>query len=271
LPSGPRVHIAELLDAEAIRRVLVDVRPHAVLHFAAYGAYEHQSDGRQALLTNVIGTYYLLEASADAGVSLFVNAGSSSEYGFRDVPMHENLRLDPNSLYAVGKAAGTHLCSWVGREQEAMATVSFRLFSVYGPWEEPTRLMPTALRRVRAGLPLMMVAPDIARDFIYVEDALDLVLAFEKLAGMRGEVFNLGSGVQSTLQDVVAAVEQVIGRAADVHWGGMPQRCWDTTCWQADISRARTRFGWTPRHNLVEGLAAMAAWMKEVGDDYGPR
>ena len=184
--------------------------------------------------------------------------------------MHENLRLEPNSLYAVGKAAGTQLCSWVGRAKAGMATVSFRLFSAYGPWEEPTRLMPTALRRVRAGLPLAMVAPDIARDFIYVEDVLDLMLAFEKLAGIRGEVFNLGSGVQSTLQDVVAAVEHVVGWPAEVRWGGMPPRRWDTTCWRADITRTRRRFGWTPHHSLVQGLAAMAAWMKEVGDDYGP-
>ena len=86
LPSNPRIHVADLLDAEAIRRVLVDVRPRFVLHFAAYGAYEHQSDGRHALLTNVIGAYHLLDAAAEAGVSLFINAGSSSEYGFRDVP-----------------------------------------------------------------------------------------------------------------------------------------------------------------------------------------
>jgi nucleoside-diphosphate-sugar epimerase len=271
LPSDAQIHSADLLDAEAVRRLLLELRPQVVLHFAAYGAYERQSEGQRVLLTNVLGSYHLLEAAAEARVSLFVNAGTSSEYGLCSVPMREDLRLEPNSLYAVGKAAGTHLCSWHGRQNAGMSTVSFRLFSVYGPWEEPSRLMPTALRRAQAGLPLAMVAPDIAHDFIYVEDALDLMLAFERLSGIRGEVFNLGSGVQSTLEDVVAAVEQVIGRRATVCWGAMARRQWDTNCWQADITMARRRFEWRPRRNLVQGLAAMAAWMTEVGYDYGPK
>src|SRR5207249_6044598 len=122
-----------------------------------------------------------------------------SEYGYRTAAMSEADRLEPNSVYAVGKAAQTHLASLYGKRTEGPATVTFRLFSVYGPWEEPTRLMPTLLRRARAALPLEMVGRDVARDFVYVDDVLDALLGLEALEGRRGEVFNLGSGVQSTL------------------------------------------------------------------------
>ena len=104
-------HRASLVDAEATRAVVLDVRPRAVLHLATHGAYESQADARVILQTNILGTYNLLAASAESGVKVFVNAGSSSEYGFKAQPMKETDRLEPNSFYAVSKAAQTHLCS----------------------------------------------------------------------------------------------------------------------------------------------------------------
>ena len=92
------VHRASLIDAEATRAVVLDVRPRAVLHLAAHGAYESQADAPGILQTNILGTYHLLAASAEAGVKVFVNACSSSEYGFKARPMKETDRLEPNSF-----------------------------------------------------------------------------------------------------------------------------------------------------------------------------
>ena len=212
------VHRADLCDAAAVRAAVSAATPAVVLHLAAYGAYETQADARRILETDVLGSYNLLEASPAAGVKVFVNAGSSSEYGYRYDVMRESDALVPNSIYAVAKAAQTHLCSLLGQSGSG-AFVTFRLFSVYGPWEEPVRLMPTIIRRARAGLPLEMVAPETAHDFIYVDDVLDAMLDFERLAGSRGAVYNLGSGVQSTLRDVVAAVQAAVGSKSEVRWG----------------------------------------------------
>jgi nucleoside-diphosphate-sugar epimerase len=264
------VHRGDLLDAAGTRAVVQTVRPQVVLHLAAHGAYEKQSDARAILQTNILGTYNLLEAAADHGVELFVSTGSSSEYGFKAEPMCETDRVEPNSFYAVAKAAQTHLCSLLSR-RAAMATVTFRLFSVYGPWEEPTRLVPTLIRRARAGLPLEMVAPETARDFVYVEDVLRALLDFAPLAGLRGEVINLGSARQTTLREFVAAVTALFGGRSEVRWGAMAPRHWDTERWSADASKAARLLGWAPRWGLPQGLRQMADWMRTVGDDYGPR
>lgn len=265
-----RVHWADLLDEAAMHLAIDRARPAVVVHLATFGAYEWQSDPRRILSTNVLGTLALLEASLAAQAKLFVNAGSSSEYGYRGSPMRESDRLEPNSVYAVAKAAQTHLCSQWARESDT-AIITFRLFSVYGPWEEPRRLLPTLIRRARAALPLEMVSPAIARDFVYVEDVLDAILAFERLNGLTGEVFNLGTGVQSTLKEVAAAVLDVVGGRSEVRWGAMNARRWDTHTWVADASRARAALGWAPRHCLRDGIARMADWMSAHGDDYCPR
>jgi UDP-glucose 4-epimerase len=254
------VHRGDVRDAAGVSGVVSRVAPRVVFHLAAHGAYESQSDARAIFETNLIGSQHVFAASAAAGVELVVNAGSSSEYGFKREPMRETDRLEPGSLYAAAKAAQTHLGTVMARRGPT-AVVTLRLFSVYGPWEEPTRLMPTLLRRARAGLPLEMAAPDTAHDFVYVEDVLDALVDVERLRGLSGHVFNLGTGVQSTLRDVVAAVQETVGGRSEVRWGAMPARRWDTDRWQADVSRARGVLGWSARHTLRQGLARMAAWM----------
>ncbi len=262
------VHRADLTDAGQTREAVLSARPRAVLHLAAHGAYESQADARAILQTNILGTYNLLEAAAEIGVAAFVNTGSSSEYGFRSEPMCETDRLEPNSFYAVAKAAQTHLCTLLGKKG-SMGGVVFRLFSVYGPWEEPARLMPTLIRRARAGLPLEMAAPDIARDFVYIDDVVDALVDLSAAARLRGEVFNLGTGVESNLREVVETVIGLLGSRSEVRWGGMKPRHWDSTRWSADPTKAVRLLGWRPRHTLLQGLTKMAEWMQSTGDDYG--
>lgn len=263
------IHEGDVADAGDVRAAIDRARPAVVVHLATEGAYEQQNDARRIFDTNVLGTLGVLEASRDAGVRLVVNAGSSSEYGFKSEPFRETDRIDPNSYYAVGKAAQTHLCSYFSRSED-LPLVTFRLFSVYGPWEEPTRLVPTLVRRARAGLDLDMVAPETARDFLYIDDVIDALTAFDRLTDMRGEVFNLGSGRQSSMRDVVEAVQKAVGNESRVNWNKYPARRWDTDCWVGDVSAARASLEWSVRYSLETGIGKLADWMGSVGDDYGP-
>jgi nucleoside-diphosphate-sugar epimerase len=238
------------------------------LHLSTSGAYEHQSDAPSILETNILGTGNVLDAAADAGASLVVQTGSSSEYGFKSDVMHETDRLEPNSVYAVAKAAQTHLGQLHSR-RGPMPVVTLRLFSVYGPWEEPTRLMPTLLRRARLGLPLEMASPETARDFVYVDDALTALLDFERLAGLGGEVINIGSGRETKLREVVAEVQRLFPGRSEVRWGAFPPRRWDSARWAADIGKAARLLDWRPRHSLAEGLAKFSEWMRITGGDHG--
>jgi nucleoside-diphosphate-sugar epimerase len=263
------IHVADLTDPIGVDRVVAAVAPRTVVHLAAFGAYEAQSDPRAIFATNVLGTQALLSASARSGVGLFVNAGSSSEYGYRSEPMRETDRLEPNSHYAVAKAAQTHLAALESKTHD-LPLVTFRLFSVYGPWEEPARLVPTLVRRARAGDPLEMADPEIARDFVYVDDVLDALTRFDALLGLRGDVINLGSGTMTTLREVVAAVTTVVPSRSRVVWGGMANRKWDTHRWVSDPSLAERLLGWRAKHGFIEGLEATSRWMLERGDRYGP-
>ncbi len=259
------VHRAGMLDAAAVREIVAAVRPRVVYHLATFGAYETQADPQQILETNVLGTQNLLAACAAAKVMLFVNAGSSSEYGFKTEPMRETDRLEPNSYYAVAKAAQMHLCELAARKGP-LAVVGFRLFSVYGPWEEPSRLIPTLIRRARANVPLEMVSPDTARDFVYIDDVVDAFVAVDRLVALNGAVLNLGTGVQTTMRQIVDCVRHALGSRSEVHWGKFKARHWDSNCWVADPARIRERLGWQPRFSLESAISNTVAWVVAEGE-----
>ena len=189
----------------------------------------------------MLGTLNILEAAADQGFEAFVHAGSSSEYGFKDHPPGENEWLEPNSYYAVGKAAATLLCRYVG-EARRLRTATLRLYSVYGPWEEPGRLVPTLLCAALDGRLPPLVDPRVARDFVYVDDAVDaFVLAAE---GAASGVYNIGSGRQTSLEALVQVARRIFAVDVEPEWGTMEKRSWDATVWVADPRRAQEELGW---------------------------
>ena len=193
------VHIADFSSEKKLIDIIKRVRPSIIYHFAAYGAYPHQQDGRRAIKTNIEGTWNLLKATEKYDYELFVNTGSSSEYGFKDKPMKETDMLEPASYYATTKAAQTLMCTYEAKKLNK-PIVTIRPFSVYGPYEEPSRFLPQLMLSMFTQKTMKLVDPSIARDFIYIDDILNAYRSISALKKFPGEVFNIGSGIQSTLR-----------------------------------------------------------------------
>jgi nucleoside-diphosphate-sugar epimerase len=233
-----------------------------VFHLAAAGAYSWQRDRDLILRTNLFGTIALVEAAEACGAGAFVNAGTSSEYGWVDHAPGENETPRPNSDYAFSKAAATLFCGYFAATS-ALTITTLRLYSVYGAWEEPRRLVPTLLSAaLRDRLP-PLADPETARDFVFVEDTCDaFVSAANRSCGAAGAIYNVGSGRQTTLRELVDIVRGRLGVDATPEWGAYERRSWDTTCWIADPQRAATELGWRATTTLEDGLAATAEWLR---------
>jgi nucleoside-diphosphate-sugar epimerase len=195
-----------------------------------------------------------------------VNTGSSSEYGWKDHAPAENEWLEPNSPYAVGKAFGTLFCVQRARAHRVKMP-TLRLYSIYGPYEEPNRFVPALVVHGLQGRYPPLASPDISRDYLYIEDTID---AYVRVAAAPlsdpGAVYNLGTGVQTTLREAVDLAGEVFAYREKPTWGSMPDRRWDTTVWVADSSKAHGELGWQPRFSLADGLRAFRAWFEEHPD-----
>lgn len=253
---------ADLRDIAAAEAAVSAARADWIFHLAAHGGYSWEPDRRVILETNFTGTVNVLEAALAAGFEAFVHAGSSSEYGPKGHPASEFEMLDPSSDYAVGKAAATQFCRHVARAEDVHA-VTLRLYSAYGPWEEPNRLVPTLLVNALQGRLPWLVDPEIARDFVHMDDVCEaFVAAAVAKSAPRGSVYNVGTGRQTTIAEIVALVRDLLGVDAEPEWGSMPNRQWDTQVWVADPSLIQQELGWTPSTELGVGLERTAEWLR---------
>ena len=269
-----RIVELDLRDPAAIEQTVAETKPQWIFHLAAHGAYSWQKDLEAMVAVNVSATAALLAAAQAADVRAFVNAGSSSEYGVKDHPPREDEWLQPNSHYAVTKAAGTHLTALAAAQ--GLPAVTLRLYSIYGPWEEPSRLIPALVREaMHGGLP-PLVGPQTARDFVYVDDCCEALLrAAERGApACPGATLNIGSGTQTRLNELVEAARTALNVTALPEWGTMEQRGWDTNVWVSNPRAASEHLGWRTSTTLGDGLARTAAWLRakpELWEHYGVR
>jgi UDP-glucose 4-epimerase len=253
----------ELLDPDGVERGIRSARPDWVFHLAAHGAYSWQRDPELIMQTNLVATVRLLAACQAQGFAAFVHAGTSSEYGFQDHAPTEDELPEPNSDYATMKAAATMHCRFVAQRDDAHI-VTLRLYSVYGPWEEPGRLMPTLVARGLEGRLPPLVSPDTPRDFVSVRDAeRAFLLAAERDGVERGSVFNIASGRETKLREIVEVARGQMGIEAKPQWGTEPQRSWDAAAWVGDASRAHAQLDWRTEEDLATGFAHLVDWLRE--------
>lgn len=259
--SAVRLHRVDLLDAAATRQAAAAARPEVVMHFAAHAALPQEEDEAQIILHTVQPLINL--ASACAGVEVFINAGSSSEYGYQTGPMSESSLPNPTRVHDIAKLAQTLYGSYAARFK-GVPLVTLRLFSVYGPWEHGRRLVPRLMLSALRGRPISLSSPDVSRDFIFVGDVVRAVEhCMRRPAANDGAVFNLGTGVEHTIREAVAVVEEIHGAPLPLSWGAVARQRWDSPRWVADTTRQAKELGFTAQTEFREGLRATYRWFAE--------
>lgn len=256
-------HRVDLLDDSALRAVVRATRPERIFHLAAHGAYSSQNESLRIVQTNVLGTVHLVQACMEIGFESFVNAGTSSEYGFKDHPPLEDESLEPASTYASSKAAATLWCRRIARDKD-LPIHTLRLYSAFGPYEEPTRLVPTlAVKGLAGGLP-PLVSPKSAHDFIYIDDVIDaFVLTAQSTELAPGSIFNIGSERQLSLEEVVAICRRILSIDDEPRWDSMAARQWDTHTWVSNTASAQSELNWKARVPFEQGLKRFVDWLRD--------
>jgi len=258
-----RLLIADLEVYEQVKKVISEVKPEIIFHLAVYGAYSYQTDIEKIVRTNIIGTINLFEACRKKGFSLFVNTGSSSEYGIKSGPMKETSKLEPLTEYGITKSTiSTFFCQIA--KLENLPVVTLRPFAVYGPFEEKTRLIPhIILSCIRNNVAPQLSSPKFVRDFIYVEDVVQAYLDACKSDKTHGQIINLGTGKQHSVDQVARKIIEITGKKLTPKYGKANQtHKLEPKAWVADIKTAHDILRWEPKYPLELGLAKDIAWFR---------
>lgn len=256
------LHKIDLLDKDGLKIVAEKINPSIIIHLATYSAYQDQKAFLEMVQVNVQGALNLLLATKDIDYDIFINTGSSSEYGIKAKPMKEDDSLEPISFYAATKASATLLCKAFATQYKK-PIVTLRLFSVYGPLEQKKRLIPTIVKAVIENKPIKLTYGVQRRDFIYVDDVIDIYIkTISQGPKLAGQILNMGTGIEYTNDEVVETLFKITGKKVKIEKGAYPKRLWDTSHWVADTSKTRKLLNWTPKFTLEQGLKKTYRWYR---------
>lgn len=258
----------DITNADIISTI-ADISPRYIFHFATYGAYPQEADTEKMVDVNIRGTRHMLEAAKLAGTELVINTGSSSEYGIKNLPMKEIDLLEPINDYGVTKAAASLYCQKEGK-RSGLSVITFRLFSVYGPYEEKRRLIPTLVLGSLANAEIALSSPENVRDYIYLDDVVSAYMKACTVHHDPGEIYNIGTGSEYDSADVAREVLDLTRSTSRLLWGAAEkqERQMEPKHWSADITKAKKAFGWQPGYSLKKGLQKTIEWYKNNSSLY---
>ena len=212
---------------------------------------------REYNAVNVGGTVSLMEAMRDVGVRRVVFISSGTVYGDQTKqPLNENVQPYPNSPYAVSKLAAEYYVRTIG-DLWGIETVSLRVFNAYGPGQHlpPSHppVIPNFLRQaIRGGTLVMHGDGSQTRDYVFVDDVVNTMIAAATAPNIDNLIINIGSGRETSINELVQLVMEVTGTKIEVisnhkNDPGVSRMC-------ADLNLARQMLGYKPHFTLAEGL-----------------
>jgi UDP-glucuronate 4-epimerase len=253
----------DLRDNNAVRGLFHREKFDAIAHLAARAGVRPSIAQPQLYYdANVNGTLHLLDAARTAGVERFIFASSSSVYGIcNDVPFSEDFHLTQTiSPYAATKIAGEFLCSTFSHLYQ-MRVVALRFFTVYGARQRPDLAIHQFTRKILAGQPIDQFGDGTTRrDYTYIDDIIQGVVAALNYDGASWDIFNLGESETVPLKDLIKAIETAVGKKAKINQ--LPEQPGDVPLTCADISKARRLLGYNPTTKLRDGLPKFVEWFR---------
>jgi UDP-glucose 4-epimerase len=251
--------IGDVLDADTFARAVAGCS--YVVHLAARtSVLGSVSDPEPTFRVNALGTLRALQAARDAQVRRFVFASSNAAVGSATVPVTETVVPQPASPYGASKLAGEGCCSAFHRAY-GLETVRLRFANVYGPFSDrKTSFVAKAIGRLIRGEALQIYGDGLqTRDFIRATDVASAVVASLDVPSIGGEVFCIGTGVETSIVRLLAELEHVSGIKPRLDW--VPQPPGEVRRSFSDITRARAVLGFSPTVGLSSGLARTFEWL----------
>lgn len=230
---------ADLRDAGATRRAVEAAAPEAVLHLAAVGVTNPFLAADEAVAHNVLGTIHLVEASVEKA-GRFVVARTPGE-------------REALNVYAASKAAAWQFCRMVARTRD-LPVAGAMIFQAYGPGQTAHNLIPAAMAAARAGADFEMTPGNQVRDWIYVDDVVEGLLATLCRPLAPGTTVELGTGVGASVARVVERIYALCGSGGRPLPGALAPRPGESSEQIADAEGARKLLGWRAATSLDEGL-----------------
>lgn len=248
----------DLRDTHAVANLVAAERPEIVIHSAWRGLSGADRFDRSQITDNLEASCGLVDACIASGVSKFVGIGSQGEYGLLEGKISERDCPEPTSLYGAAKLATLHLARQLCT-QHGVGFAWMRLFSTFGPGDNPNWLIPSLIEQMLAGTRPRTSLGKQLWDYLFISDVAKGILAAAVTSGATG-IFNLGSGKPVAVRSIVEMIRDQAAPNLDLVFGEIPYSSDQIWHMEADIARLRGATGWMPEIELEDGIARTVQW-----------
>jgi len=259
-----RLYETDITCAESLEKIFTANNFDAVVHLAAWaGVRPSLLNPKLYTQVNVCGTLNLLEAAKNFGVKQFVFGSSSSVYGINSkIPFSETDNISQTiSPYAATKAAGELLCHTFSYLYD-LRTICLRFFTVYGARQRPDLAIHKFSRLIWENKPIPMFGDGTTRrDYTFIDDIIQGVRAAINYDKTKYEIFNLGESETVELKDLIALLEENLGKKAVIEC--KPMQPGDVPVTFANISKAKKLLNYNPTTKIEEGIPRFVEWFKD--------
>jgi len=260
--SKIEVKFVDMGNIKELRNLLKKAKPDFIYHFAAYGGHTFQKDIDIIIKTNIINSFNLMYAVDECErLKRFINIGSSTEYGPKLKPMKETDKTEPITFEGISKNIQTTFAQFFMKNLR-LPIVTLRLFSVYGPYEQPGRLIYDVVTSLIKNQTLKLSTPHPKRDFVFIDDVISALEKAQEIPAIEGEIFNVGGGHNYSVGDVVNLAFELTKKKVEISWGSTEKkRDFNTKSpWIANIEKARQVLDWYPKYSFKEGFMKTYQW-----------
>jgi nucleoside-diphosphate-sugar epimerase len=256
------IRTVDLANEEAVRAAVMETAPDVMFHLIGDTRRARDLALYESLhAAHVTSTRNLVSAAlALPRPPRFISTGTIEEYGRGPVPFVESQRESPVTPYSVTKLEGSRLVEYASREQ-GLPGVILRPALTYGPLKGKGMFIPDFIRAAMTTKAFKMSPGEQTRDCIYVDDVVRAYLAAATTEGIEGEIFNVGTGVETRMKDIAESLRALCGGDVAIEYGAYPcdPRVETMRC-VMDVQKAKERLSWQPSLTLAEGLSRTVEW-----------
>lgn len=255
-----KIYSVDICDLETLQKTIKNIEPEKIFHLAAYtGSGQTFTDADKSVQTNIQGTVNLLHSIENTDYECFVNMSTSEVYGNDTVPFKEEQNPNPISPYGISKFVAEMFCN-IFHKTYGFPILNLRLFNPYGEFQPPNKIISKTIISCLLKKDIELVRGQITRDFIYIQDVVNVLIKASETKKAIGETINIGSGEEHSIKEIVTKIIDLMDNPIKPLFGVIPYRKNEIMRNYADIKKARKILNWEPKHSLDSGLKKTIGW-----------
>lgn len=238
-------------DEERLNEIFDNYDIEGIFHLATFAQRTHDSEHVQEMIdSNISFPTQILENSVNNDVKFFINTGSFSEYKLSNSPISESSKIESFNLYASTKTAFENILKFY-HDKYDLNCATLKLFTPYGPKDDEIKITPYLIINSIKKEDILIKSPNKKLDFIYVKDVVDAYISLLENISKLHEYnsFNVGTGIGTTIKDVLGIIESNLGKNKNVDFGNLE----DDQVWCSN-KKIRDKINWVPKTNIDDGI-----------------